>query len=253
MPPPIQITEVLGRADAGISSNPFRCRGKDGRLYYVKLGNTHPRGLIAEWICAQLAREIGLPIADFSLVSVSSESSKKFPSKYSELGSGVGFGSAAPFSLHHELWHSTVEATSDDALWAELLAFDAWIQNEDRKLGPLGGNPNTLYLPAAPLPILLIDHDSAFDPDFDSQNFVGDHLAGFKAEEWLDEKKRARWTAGALKARESLDGVWETIPEQWLVNSYGEPIPSISKYEVESILDRPFKEPDLFWSDLLPE
>lgn len=90
MPDIIQIDEVNGRADGGISAQPFRCRGADGRHYFVKLGNARPEGLIGEWVCAHLGRAMGLPVADFSLVTVDLEFKQCLPPEFSELGHGIG-------------------------------------------------------------------------------------------------------------------------------------------------------------------
>ena len=247
MPDIIQIAEVNGRADGGISARPFRCRGADGRYYYVKLGNARPEGLIGEWVCAHLGRAMGLPVADFSLVTVDLQFKQCLPPEFSELGHGIGYGSvAAPIGCREVLSSDLNDRVDPDVL-ADMLAFDAWIRNEDRKLGPAGGNPNTLFIPNAEEMLVLIDHDSAFDTTFRPKRFLDDHLARGQSSLWLDPVRRKDWLKSAKDAAGDLDGIWSTIPEEWIVNSYGEPRTSLGKEDLRSILSLPALDPATFW------
>lgn len=247
MPEVVEIVEVNGRADGGISARPFRCRGSDERQYYVKLGNARPDGLVAEWICGHLGKAMELPVADFSLVSVDHNFKQGLPAEYSELGQGIGFGSvAAPVGVR-EVMSTDLNERGDPDVLADLLAFDAWIQNEDRKLGPAGGNPNTLFVPNTDSPFVLIDHDSAFDTTFDSRRFSSDHLGRGQSSLWLDAKRRARWLERAKTASDNLDAIWANIPREWLVNEYGDARAILTKDAIRSILDRPLLDPDAFW------
>jgi len=65
----VEINEVICRSTQGMSQ-PFICRDESGRKLWVKGSGWRSKELAAEWICAQLASEWGLPLADFSLVSV---------------------------------------------------------------------------------------------------------------------------------------------------------------------------------------
>lgn len=243
----VEIIEVNGRADSGVSCRPFRCRGSDGRQYYVKLGNARPEGLIAEWICGNLGKTLGLPVADFSLVRVDPGFKEGLPPEYSELGHGIGFGSVSAPTGCRELFLTDLGERVDANVLADLLAFDAWIQNEDRKLGLAGGNPNALFVPNQRSPLVLIDHDSAFDTSFDPRRFLSDHLGRSRCALWLNSERRAGWIERARAAAKCLDAIWTDLPEEWLVDSYGEPRTSPDKTNLRSILDRPALDPDGFW------
>lgn len=243
----VEIVEVNGRADGGISARPFRCRGTDGRQYYVKLGNARPDGLIAEWVCGHLGKAMGLPIADFSLVSVDQNFKQSLPPEFSELGHGIGFGSVAAPAGTRELLSTDLDGRGDPNVLANLLAFDAWILNEDRKIGPAGGNPNTLFVPNADVSLVLIDHDSAFDSNFDPKSFSVDHLGRGQSSLWLDAQQKACWLERAKTASGNLDAIWADIPEEWLVNQYGDARTKIKQEDLRTILHRPLLDPGAFW------
>lgn len=247
MPEIIEIEEVNGRADGGVSARPFRCRGMDGRDYYVKLGNARPDGLIAEWVCGHLGRAMGLPVADVSLVRVDPGFKRCLPPEFAELGHGVGFGSVAAPRGCREALFSDITARIDHEVLADLLAFDAWIRNEDRKLGPAGGNPNALFVPNADEPLVLIDHDSAFDRDFDPIRFLDGHLARAQAPLWLARHRREHWCERASAALQKLDAVWDSIPEEWLVGPFGDIRTTLDRRQLRSLLERPEVDPLGFW------
>ncbi|MGC1481839.1 MAG: HipA family kinase [Chthoniobacterales bacterium] len=246
-PEPVEIVEVLGRANAGVSTKPFKCRGEDGGLYYVKLGNSNVTGLQAEWIAGNLAKSMALPVADFALVQVTRELAESLPNEHRELGHGIGFGSLSAPVGSRELQNSDVGKPQIFTTLAQLLAFDAWVQNEDRKLGSVGGNPNALWLAAKARPLLLIDHDNAFDPTFEPSTFLDNHLARRAITHWFDVGHRAAWTEIARSAAELVPAIWESLPESWLFDTYGDPTPSLNCSVIESILARPFSHSDEFW------
>ena len=68
-----QATESIRRMRG--TSEPHLMRCADGELYVVKFLNNpqHPRILINELLCAQLARRLGLPVPPPTLVEVSPE------------------------------------------------------------------------------------------------------------------------------------------------------------------------------------
>ncbi len=84
---------------------------------------------------------------------------------------------------------------------ALLLLIDLWIQNEDRSLSPLGGNPNLLVEQIPPLPkddpegalwvdqsrremLWAYDFNLAFDEDFNRERFFGAHVFGGMLKAW---------------------------------------------------------------------
>ena len=63
---PIEIIEVIRRSTQGVTE-PFICRGDNGKIYFVKGKGAGRRSLVAEWIAGHLAIALGIPIAPFSL------------------------------------------------------------------------------------------------------------------------------------------------------------------------------------------
>jgi hypothetical protein len=175
------ITGISGRAAMGVSVNPFVCVTDEGREIYVKPAGTLQKLLIAEWIGGRLAQEIGLPCAEMTLVEVPEilAGSHQNP-EWTDLHAGVGFGSYSMGREFRDLQFSDIGKLSSDVL-AEVYLFDYWILNRDRQMGAVCGNPNTLVSYDA-REMCVIDHDSAFDAEFDLSAFKNYHLGRSRAE-----------------------------------------------------------------------
>lgn len=171
MPPPtdiLEIIEILGPSEQGLQQ-PYQCRAEDGLLYYVKGRQTDRASLWLEWICATLARQIGLNVPPFRLVQVSQELLDEAPVEWRNIGVGVAFGSqkhAASVWLEPCLFGQVPVTIQRD-----VLAFDWWIRNTDRQKG----NVNLLWDPVQ-CSLLVIDHNLAFDPTFTAENFLENHV-----------------------------------------------------------------------------
>ena len=169
----IQIVEILGRSIQGIT-NPFYCRCEDGRAYFVKGVGAGKQSLISEYVAGRLARAFGLPVPDFEIVVVPTaliEWSARGDAH--ELGAGLAFGSrelphVQEFSFSH-ISHVPEQTRKDVAL------FDWWVHNADRTLTAKGGNPNLLW-DQEHARLAVIDHNQAFDADFDPQRFAELHV-----------------------------------------------------------------------------
>ena len=85
------IVEVIGKVDQGYS-NPYECLDEDGNSFIVK---GLPRSSqISEWICANLATEFGLPVAEYELVEIPEELYDELSDDAQQaLGCGLAFGS----------------------------------------------------------------------------------------------------------------------------------------------------------------
>ncbi len=169
------ITELLGRADTGISVKPFVCGTEEGREIFVKPAGVLPRSLIAEWLGGKLAQRMGLPCAEISLIEVPEQlANANRNTDWSDFRKGLGFGSYAMGRAYRDLQASDI-VKLPSALLAEIYLFDYWIRNEDRRMGPISGNPNALVSYDLSK-MAVIDHDSAFDAEFDLGNFKSYHL-----------------------------------------------------------------------------
>lgn len=204
----LTIVEIIKQADQGLSS-PFLCRGEDGEIYFVKGRASGRASLWAEWLAGHLGRALGLPIPPFRLVDVPAELVRECPQGLRGIGAGLAFGSHRVETCQ---WLETAlaERVPPD-LRRDLFVFDWWVRNEDRTRG----NPNLLWEPAAER-VVVIDHNQAFAPDFDSARFLEHHL--FAAEGLAlfgDLVERVRYT----ERLEQALGVWEracdNAPEEW--------------------------------------
>lgn len=83
----LHVTEIVRRLDQGMT-RPFLVRAEDDVLYVAKGRETTQRGLIAEWLCAHLARSLGLTIPDFALLEVPFDLADAFGPEGKALGTG---------------------------------------------------------------------------------------------------------------------------------------------------------------------
>jgi len=119
----VQIVEIMGRSTQGIT-RPFKCRGDDGHVYFVKGRGAGRRSQICEWIAGQLGLRLGLPIAPFEIVEVPQVLiDLDLSGELQELGAGPAFGSrrlgVMELSVSH-LAHIPAEVQRD------VLTFDWW-------------------------------------------------------------------------------------------------------------------------------
>jgi hypothetical protein len=238
---PITIVEIVGRAEQGMTL-PFRCRGEDDYLYYVKGRNADRKSLIAELICGELARAFGLPVAPYEIVDVPEILIESVDPEWKVLGSGLAFGSRA---FHHvlEVTWPQVEKTPKQ-LRQDILVFDWWIRNDDRNFTALGGNPNLLW-DGERDSLVVIDHNNAFSPDFSEAEFIQSHIF---SSEWDgivgDVVTRAEYATRLEAAFAVFQQACDNCPPEWFWVDDGVPA-QFSLEDVSSILQR-FND-QLFW------
>jgi len=209
----LQVTEIVRRLDQGMT-RPFLVRAEDDALYVAKGRETTQRGLIAEWICAHLAQQLNLPIPAYSLLQVSPELVSALGPEASALGHGAVFGSLQQPAVQE--FAVTQLKRVDAAQRRMLLAFDWWVENADRSLSPHGGNPNLLWN-AAESKLLVIDHNLAFDADFDEASFFATHVFRQEADMVFgDLVSRAETSALLDAALSCVDTAVQDIPLEWL-------------------------------------
>jgi len=241
--PTVVIEEVLERAHQGIT-RPFICRGDDDAIYFVKGIGAGRRSQICEWVSAQLATAFGLPVADYALAEVPLEliEAQAFP-EIGQLGAGIVFAS-------REIPHvQELTVTSRDLVPADLatdvLVFDWWLHNEDRHLTKLGGNPNLLWdMQSGQLAV--IDHNQAFDRDFNAARFSDSHVF---ASRWNrvfgDHVERERYQARMKSLLSKLGDIRVSIPLSWW--HFAEDVPAdVTWDEIVACLERCYRED--FWT-----
>ena len=168
---PLAIVEILERSEQG-RTRPFLCRCEDNNLYFVKGKDAGHRSLLCEWLAGHLARAMDLPVPDFVIAQAPRELLDLHPD-----GKGLG---ALPVFASRRADHAqelTVSHLDDvvESMQRDVLVFDWWVNNGDRTLTPLSGNPNLLW-DAAARELVVIDHNLAFDMEFDAIGFSKTHV-----------------------------------------------------------------------------
>ena len=220
----LQVAEVLGRSEQG-RTQPYICRGDDGEIYFVKGRSATRRGLINEWLCANLASELGLPIAHYALANVPQElMDADLTGQLADLGAGSVFASQKV--MGQELGIAQVANLSLDVR-RDVLVFDWWVRNADRCLTARGGNVNLLWQPHALVrnedddrmatgQLSVIDHNLAFDEAFSAQDFCQTHVfAADLAETFSDFVLRQSYKDRLSQALASLSYAWNNVPSAW--------------------------------------
>lgn len=209
----LQVIEIVRRLDQGMT-RPFLVRAEDEALYVAKGRETTQRGLITEWICAHLAQKLGLTIPTFSLLSVPQELALALGSHANALGHGIVFGSKQELSVQEFAVTQLKQVPADQRRL--LLAFDWWVENADRSLSPHGGNPNLLWK-AYENRLVVIDHNVAFELNFDEKAFFDTHVFRDDAScVFEDMVCKAEISAVLEAALTCFDAAVQSLPQQWL-------------------------------------
>jgi hypothetical protein len=205
---PIQIVEITRQASQG-RSEPYLCLGADGLKYYVKGRQSGLPTRINEWICGYLGRAIGLPIPEFRLADISPELLNVTTKNLQSIGVGLGFASLeVPLACWFE---EANQPKVDDDLQRKLLIFDWWIRNDDRNIN----NPNLLW-DSANQKVAVIDHNLAFDSEFDPHGFKTSHIFGHH---WgtisSDLVTRLSYQQQLESALPAFDQALASMPDEW--------------------------------------
>lgn len=228
------ITQILGRSTQGIT-RPF---GDNGLLYYVKGHGAGRKALISEWLAGTLGQRLGLPIPNFSLVTVP-EQLITFSAidDIADLGTGTAFGSEVAENAD-ELTFLFIQQLDID-LRAKVLLFDWWIANGDRTLSEHGGNPNILWHHRDHRPI-IIDHNLAFE-EAALNDFWPSHIFADVRTLWTPAFQ-AQMTALLRDALAGLPQAWGAMPHEWTEIETGLTLDTVTR-----LLWRFEQDPGTFW------
>lgn len=206
----VSILEVIKRSEQG-ATRPFICNCTDNCRYFVKGYGAGYQTNKAEWMAGHIGRSLGLPIPDISLVDVprSFVVASMFEG-IEDLGAGTWFGSKAADNVD-ELRYKDL-GKIDPNLCSKILFFDLLVQNGDRTLSPDSGNPNILR--SSSQDVVVIDHNLAFNPNFDAPTVLKEHI--FSRHRELALAKRDEFSQLASIAEENLSQWWEQMPDCWL-------------------------------------
>jgi hypothetical protein len=193
---------------------------------------------------------MGLPVANFEIVHIPDKLAKlSLKPDFAELSPGPAFASRALGDDYIDLTPNQLP-NLDERTLAELYLFDYWIGNSDRILGKQAGNPNALCSIVTGK-LAIIDHDSAFDSGFSSDQHARIHFCTSKKDYWKDLQKREEWISKISSLiRDGLHHYWEQIPEAWLVGNFGDLRTTYSLHTIAEQLNHPLLDNELFWSNI---
>lgn len=252
----LEVVEIMTRSEQGFT-RPYICRCDDGKVYFVKGRSATRRGLINEWLCANLAKAFGLPIAPFALAEVPQELMEADLTGWlKDLGGGVAFASRKV--MGQELAASQVRGIPL-FLRRDVLVFDWWVRNNDRHLTAQGGNVNLLWQPSQMIRndddeklaeggIAVIDHNLALDMEFSASDFCQSHVfAGDLHGTFSDFLLRQTFSQRLKQALEVWGSAWDNLPPAWgFVDDEKTILSDYPKAGIRAMLDL-LESPD-FWN-----
>ena len=252
----ITITEVLGKAAQG-RTEPFICRADDGQLYFVKGRHAGYRSLCCEWVVSHLARQVGLMVPEFTLAEVPRALIQQSDREdIRQLGEGPVFASAQIPGARELVWNDVQHLSKEEM--AKVLFFDLWVQNEDRSLSALGGNPNLMITHEPEIweddetgkirrCLWVIDFNLAFDQPFVRESFRESHGFANVVTQWppgFQEEMMGKLPS--LLA--GLPQLFAQLPDDWLYPSWDDTLGvHLDQNEVYTTLQLPLNEPEAFW------
>lgn len=241
-----EIVEVVRRSEQGFTK-PYICVSENQAKYFVKGRSATRKGQINELICAKLADQFELPIANHQIVEVPEEimslSTKGLD--LADLGVGPAFGSEAV--LLSELTYASIEQVPVSTQ-QDVLIFDWWVRNGDRCLSERGGNPNLFWNPIDS-ELVVIDHNLAFENGLNKQEFAQSHVFKNEVTRSLsgDFFRKGEFEGRMTAALGIWDAILLSIPEEWLYIDTEMTIPTDYDFDgVKNLLNEHKQE--AFWN-----
>lgn len=214
----LELVEIQGVARQGMTK-PVICRGDDGKTYYAKGKDATASGLIKEWMAANLAQALGLPIPNFHIATIDSFLVESARDLAYSLGSGNIFISEK-VQAATEFKYSLLEQVSEK-IQRDILLFDLWVENSDRTLTKYGGNPNLLWQ-SVESKLYIIDHNLAFDHDFNLSLLRETHIFQSQFSHFqLDLIAKQQLEAKLKYSLENWQKWWNEIPDTWKQENTG--------------------------------
>ena len=222
----IEAQEIIRRLEGGVT-RPFLCRASNGKHYVAKGLELPPSERIAELLCARLAADFGLPIPEHGYIYIDSALLRYNPEARSDLGPGDSFALAYVADAADLLYSQALQVPV--ALQKAVFAFDYWVGNGDRQLGPRGGRPNLLMCTENQLH--LIDHNQAFKWPVDAEVFAATHVFGTENRTWhLDLVDKVDYTRRMHDTACRFRDLCSDIPGEWCE--------AIGQQGLDTLLDR---------------
>lgn len=210
-----RIEAIVQMSEQGVT-HPFRCMAEDHE-WWCKGWHTGVCSLVREWVCACLARGLGLPIPDFAIMEVPLEMFDGWASFQDKPQCLVLPGQPFVFASRNVPRCVDVEALDSlkemsEELREQIFLFDHAIRNLDRS----DGNSNLLLAEkdGQTAFFYVIDHNNAFDGAFSEEAFREAHimrpLIKMTEEKAVVFRERVRrWV------ETSLEACWSEMPDEW--------------------------------------
>lgn len=195
-------------------TKPLLCVGSDGKNYYAKGKRATASGLMKEWMAGNLAKAFGLPIPPFQIAYIDDVLVQNFDNAMNYLGGGDVFVSEQVVSATDFKYQMLKNVSL--TLQQDILFFDLWVENADRTLtAKFSGNPNLLWKSECN-ELYVIDHNLAFDAQFDVNEFRQTHVchAQFKASQ-LDVFTKQTLERRLSHSLQNWWQWWDDIPDDW--------------------------------------
>ena len=215
-----QVTQIIRILQQGVTS-PILCKTFDGVEYCCKGVHAGFATLCKEWICANIARHLQLPIPEFEILDVplrlfETWNSAKGGNAPRLVNSGCPyvFGSRIVGDVKDVLNSNELKAKRVDVgTMGRILMFDRMIRNCDRT----DWNSNLLMTSSRFPLIYIIDHNSAFDKSFDRDEFMRNHiLRDFYSSTSQEDRDGFRTDAMKFVDDGLLSDVKSQMPDVWL-------------------------------------
>ena len=209
-----RVKSILKVSEQGVSK-PYLCTDEKDGVRWCKGNHTGLRSVISEWICARLARQLGLPVPDFAILKLDPTVFRNWrnyqenpvPEIVTDFNPYV-FGSLNVEGCKDVVDPRTELRHIDKVLLGRIFLFDQLIRNTDRT----DFNSNLLVNGS----VYIIDHNNAFDPGFSTAGFVDEHiLREFQNALSAEEKRDFRRSIAELADGAFLEDVWSEMPSEW--------------------------------------
>lgn len=208
------IRQIWRVSDQGFS-RPYQCYDENGVLRWCKGNHTGLRSVMSEWICANVAWRLGIPVPVCDILRLEP---KQFELWRRYRGEDLPqlVTAANPFvfaSTNVENAKDVVDvdkdcASDDPKLLGRICLFDELIRNTDRT----DFNSNLLINGG----IHVIDHNNAFDPAFDRETFAREHvLRRFRQRLTAEDVAEFRACVRRSITEAFVDEVWCQMPMEW--------------------------------------
>ena len=210
----MNVRQIVRVSDQGVSQ-PYQCYDERGVLRWCKGNHTGLRSLMSEWVCARIARELGLPVPACDILRLDPAlfqawvrcQGVRLPQLVTEANPFV-FASTNVEDSKDVIDIEKDLRCDDPGLLTRICLFDELICNLDRT------DDNTNLLSNAG--VHVIDHNNAFDPAFDRETFLREHaLRRFRTA--ADPSVAAAFAEQVRQVVTEgfLDEVWSEMPTEW--------------------------------------